>query len=525
MAGPRAPGRGPGLSPDLDMTRLVLTNGLILAEPGATQDFTPKSILIRDGTIRDIAPAGAVPPDSEVVDVSGCIVAPGLVNGHHHSHEHYHKGRYDRVPLELWMNYVRPLTPIPLTPRQVYLRTLIGAVQALRSGTTSIVDDLNASPILEPELVEAAFQAYRDIGIRAFVGVTLFDKPFFRALPFIDEEFPPDLLAKLSGVRSTPAQEMLAFARKLAEDHHPSSARVSGILAPSAPQRCSDEFVTRVRRAADDLDVPVIMHVQETRLQAITGQLFYGTSMFRHLHDLGFLKPRTQLIHSVWVTPADIALIADSGASVQHNPNSNLKMGSGLAPLRALLDAGVNVSLGTDGCGSIETVDMLRTVASTALVHKLRGDDPSRWIGADEAWEAATRGGARALGFEGRLGKVAVGAKADLCCYRLSGAAFTPLNDPLRQLVYGETGSGLETIVVDGRLVMRSGRLLGVDETAVLEEARDAHRVLEPQIAAAEAKVEEMMPAYRRIFRRCQHMAIDGAILPARFPDVRPAPE
>ncbi len=144
---------------------------------------------------------------------------------------------------------------------------------------------------------------------------------------------------------------------------------------------------------ADRTGLPVIIHVQETRLQAASAWYQRGKTLFQHLDEIGFLAPGTSLIHAVWLTPDDIARISASGASVQHNPNSNLKLGSGLMPMRALLDAGVNVSLGTDGCGSLESTDMLRVVANTALLHKLRGDDYRHWIGAEEALEAATVGG------------------------------------------------------------------------------------------------------------------------------------
>ena len=125
-----------------------------------------------------------------MVDASRHLVTAGLINGHIHSHEHFHKGRYDNLPLELWMNYVRPPTPIPFTPRQVYLRTMIGAIEALRSGATTLCDDMNVAPVLDEAHVEAALQAYEDIGIRAYLGITLFDKPFFRGMPYVEEEFP-----------------------------------------------------------------------------------------------------------------------------------------------------------------------------------------------------------------------------------------------------------------------------------------------------------------------------------------------
>lgn len=503
------------------MDRLTLTDARMIDPPaGIAPGIAPGGavdIEIAEGCIAEIRPAGQGTPLGRPVAAGGRLVTPGLINGHHHSHEHYHKGRYDRLPLELWMNYVRPLSPIPVSARQVYLRTMVGAIQALRSGTTTIVDDLNVSPVLIPEHVDAALQAYEDIGIRAFVGPTLFDRPFFRALPFVEEEFPPALLARLSAVTATPPAEVLGFVRARAVERHPREARVAILAAPSAPQRCTDAFLCQVRAMADEIDLPVIIHVQETRLQTVTAKRFYGRSMFAHLDGLGFLKPATSLIHAVWVTPEDIRLIAASGASVQHNPNSNLKLGSGLMPMREMLEAGVNVSLGTDGCGSIDTVDMLRAVASTALAQKLRGDDPARWIDAGEAFAAATTGGATALGQGDRLGRIAPGMRADLALWRLESISFVPLNDPLRQLVYGETGASLDRLIVDGRTVMAQGRLTRIDEAAILAEIGAAHEEIEPAIAAAEAEIEAMMPAYRRIVARCQAESIDPEVLPARL--------
>lgn len=476
-------------------------------------------LFVRDGRIARILPAGSAPPEGAVIDGRQRLAAPGLVNGHHHSHEHFHKGRYDRLPLELWMNFVRPMRPLELTPRDVYLRTMIGAIQALRSGTTCLMDDMNASPVLHRDHVEAAYQAYEDIGIRALMGMTLFDKPFFESVPYVEDEFPPELLARLRGTQATPPAEMLAYARELARSRHPREHRVGYLATPSAPQRCTEGFLREVRAFADEYDLPTVIHVQETRMQVVTGQLFYGSTMVEYLDRIGFLKPATSLIHAVWLTPDEIATIARSGASVQHNPNSNFKLGSGLAPLRALLDAGVNVSLGTDGCGSIETLDMLRVVANTALVHKLRGDDHTRWIGAEEAWHAGTVGGARALGMGDRLGTLEVGCEADFVLYRLDGIAFTPLNDPLRQLVYAETGSAIDSVFVAGEPVVRGGELAKVNEAALNDEIAEAADRIRPQIAASEAMVGEMSAAYARIHARCACHPIAPDTYAVRLPD------
>jgi len=499
------------------MADFTLTGCAALLGEDARFDAGPLDIEVRGDRIAAIRPTGAQPLAGTVIDARRRLVTAGLVNGHHHSHEHYYKGRHENQPLELWMNSVRPLDPIPYTPRQVYLRTLVGAIEALRTGTTTMVDDLNASPVLIPEHVEAALAAYEDIGIRALVGITLFDRPFFRAMPFVEEEFPPALLKSLDGKpRSTPEQ-YLEYARHLASTRHPRSCRVGYVAAPSAPQRCTEGFLRAVRDMADEFRLPVITHVQETRLQVVTGQVLYGSTMVEYLDRIGFLQPGTSLIHCVWLNPREVEILARRGVSVQHNPNSNLKLGSGVAPVRALLDAGVNVSLGTDGCGSIETTSMLKAVSSAALINKLRDDDPARWVGAREAWLAGTVGGARALGLGDETGALAVGRKADLAAYRLDSIGFTPLNNALGQLVYNESASALDMMIVDGEVVMREGRLTRIDEAAILDEVREEHARLLPLLEQTEAQAAPINEVYRRIYARCLAEPIAADTYPARL--------
>jgi 5-methylthioadenosine/S-adenosylhomocysteine deaminase len=508
------------MSVPTNITRTI-TGCRLLSAPGRLRaggaDDQLWDIHIAGHSIAAVLPAGTQAPAGEVVDGRGLLATPGWINGHTHSHEGFHKGRYDNVPLELWMNNVRPLKPLPWTPRRVYLRTLIGAIDALRSGTTTICDDMNASPVLEPALVEAAMQAYEDLGLRALVGITLFDKPFFRALPFVEESFDPALLRQLDATQPTPAAEYLAYVEQMARERHPRQRRVGYLATPSAPQRCTEEFLLQVRDLADRHALPLITHVQETRLQVVTGQVLYGCSMVEYLHRIGFLKPGTSLIHGVWLTPDDIGRLADSGASVQHNPQSNLKLGSGIAPIAALLAAGVNVSLGTDGCGSIEHTSMLKSMQSMALLHKLRGDDYQHWVGADDAFRAATAGGAKALGLQDMIGAIAPGLRADLSLWRTDTIPFTPLNDALRQLVFNEGGASLHSVFVDGEPVLAGGRLTRVDEAALMAEIGDAWRELAPEIADREASVAAMFPSYLRIWERCRATAIDPANYPARL--------
>lgn len=498
------------------MTKFTLTGCLALLGPEAKQSEGPVDIVVDGKIISAIRPAGSAPPEGQVIHAGNRLVTAGLVNCHQHSHEMYWKGRKDNLPLELWMNYVRPLKPLPLTARQVYLRSMVTAIEALRSGTTTLLDDFNTSPVLHRDHVMAGFQAYEDSGIRALVGITLFDRPFFRAVPFVEEEFPPELLRELDGTKATPPAELFEFARELARTRNPKSHRVGYLAAPSAPQRCSKEFLLAVRAMADDNDVPLMIHVQETRMQVVTGKLWYGSTMIEYLDSIGFLKPKTQIIHGVWLNPRELEIVARAGTTIQHNPTSNLKVGSGLFPYRAVLDAGINVSLGSDGCGSIDTVDMQKVLLTAGLLQKLRGDYTT-WVGAREAFRAGTMGGAIAIGFGQELGAIEVGRIADLVAYRLDTPAFTPLNDALQQLVFAENGSGVDMVFVGGEPAMLNGKLTRIDEAALLAELKAEHAKLHPFIVQSEKDVERLLPPYERIFRRCQAMPIPDDTFPARF--------
>ncbi|MGH7312070.1 MAG: amidohydrolase family protein, partial [Candidatus Rokuibacteriota bacterium] len=486
-------------------------------EGGAHAASEPVDVRIRDGRIEAVVPptAGSLgAPDA--LDVRGMLVVPGLVNGHTHSHETFHKGRYENLPLEVWMHYVRPPFPgPPLDAEAVYVRTMVAAIEALRGGATTVVDDVNQFPHLREDHIEAVFRAYEDVGLRALVSVSLFDRPFFRAVPYIEEEMPPALLAELAAAPAPDPKRLLDLAANLIRRRHPHRNRVGFIVAPSAPQRCTDPFLADLLGLARQQRVPAIIHVHETRLQAVSGQLFYGKTMVAHLDDLGVLGPTLSLIHGVWLRPDDVARLARAGATVQHNPVSNLRLASGLGPVRALLDSGVNVSLGSDGCGSCTASRMLDVVGAAAMLHTLRGE-MGDWIGAREAWAMATVNGARALGFED-LGRVAAGHRADLVCYRLDGVGFTPLNDPLRQLVCGERGQSIDTVVVDGRVVMRSGRIVTVDEAALLAAAREVHARLLPDLTRSDALVDGIRPVYERIYRRCLAQPIPADTYSARF--------
>jgi 5-methylthioadenosine/S-adenosylhomocysteine deaminase len=480
-------------------------------------DGKPLDVLVENDRIKSMAPAGTL-SGGEVIDLPGRLLVPGLINGHFHSHEHFQKGRIENLPLELWMHYVRTPIPVLLNPRQTYLRTLIGAIEALRSGTTMVLDDLSLGASINRENLDAVFQAYEDVGLRALVGFAMMNRPIVDNFPFAEEAFSPEMLQQMRQLKPPSEKEFLGLCGELAKTRHPRSSRVGLVMSASAPQRCSDEFLMTCRRLADEHDLSMVTHVQETRMQVVTGGLFYGKPIVEHLAEIGFLSPRTSLIHAVWLNPREIAALAAAGATAQHNPWSNMTLGSGYQPVRPLLDAGVNVSMGTDGTCSTITANMLTVLGSAAALSKIRGDDYSKWLSAKEALHAATRGGAKAFGFENELGVIKPGAIADLMAYRLDTVAFTPLNDPVRQLVYAERGAGIDFSMVGGRVVMRAGKLVSIDEAKILAEIGAEHERLKEQFDRAEGSVAPMLEAMEKIYRRSLATAIPADTYPARFP-------
>lgn len=490
--------------------KTVIAGVRLMDQPG------PFDIEIVGGAISAARPSGEPVAGSDVIDGRDRLAVAGFVNGLQHSHELYFRGMSERLPLEEWMLSVRPVEPLPLAPEDVYWRTLAVAAEALRTGTTTICDDVGIDPAGQPELLAAVVEAYADAGIRALVGPTLFDVPFARAVPFAQEELPTEVLAAMeqAAARGPDAATRLAAFRRFAGDRQQCGEIVQAIAAPSAPQRCSPDFLMSIRAIADELLIPVMTHVLETRVQAVGAQVGFGKTMVAHLDALGFLKPRTSLIHGVWLSRDDMQRIARSGATVQHNPWSNLKLGSGVAAVRALLDAGVNVSLGSDGCGSIETASLQPTIAAAALLSTLRGA-PVQWLSSREAYEAATLGGARALGLEEKIGRIAPGYRADIVLHRLDRAPFQPLNDAVRQLVFGDAAAAVDSVMVDGRLVMQKGRLTSIDEDALQEGLTAAHARLKPHLDAARAAAQALQPALRRIGCRCNAIPLAGDYPPA----------
>jgi guanine deaminase len=490
------------------MPSFVLRGAIaLLGESLACDHRRPLDILVKDRRIAAIEPAGTI-QDAPVIDLAGKLLAPGMMNSHYHSHEAFQKGRLENLPLELWMHYVRTPLPVPLNREQSYLRAMVSALEAIRTGSTAVLDDMTLGNFVNHEMIEGTLAAYEDLGIRAFQGLAMMDRPIIDNFPFVADYVSAEEHARLRALPRPDPAEILATTARHARDRHPSTSRVAMIASASAPQRCTPEFLRQVRAMADELDLPVVTHVQETRMQVITGQLFYGKTMVKHLADLGFLGPKTSLIHVVWANADEVKLLADTGTTVQHNPWSNLMIGSGVAPVREYLDAGINVSMGSDGCCATFTTSMLNSVGAAAALSKVRDTDYTRWLSAQEAYRAASLGGAKAMGLGQDLGTIEVGKIADLVAYRSDAPAFVPLHDPLRQLVYAERGQGLSDVWVDGERVVAEGKLTRIDESAIVKRIAAAVEALVPTYEQAEASVAPIHRVMAEVYKRCEAMAL-----------------
>jgi cytosine/adenosine deaminase-related metal-dependent hydrolase len=510
-------------------------NALVIAMDDAHGAAPFRADVLIDGDrITAVTPAARIDartadvgPDAlDVIDGTDLLLFPGLVNAHTHSWEILLRGTSDRLPLEIWTLLSYPPAGVPrLPPRLVYLRTMVAAIESLLGGVTTVLDDTGELPVQTPETIGQVFAAYDEAGIRATCTGTAIDVPIVDRLPFADEVLPPDVLAAARAAMppsTTVQNEYFAFshaARTLARTRAGGTGRIRYAVAPSAPQRSTDELLLRAAAVARENGEVLHMHLLETKLQAQLARARYqGRTIVQHLDDLGILSENVTLAHGIWLTADDLDLLARSGATVVHNPLSNQKLGSGVLPWRAMHDAGVRVALGSDGASSNDSLRMLDVVKAAALGHTLTDPDYEQWPSVDEVLHAATVAGARAAGWADQAGAISAGMKADIVVVDLTKTtSFTPLNDAARQLVFAENGGSIHQVWVDGRLVVEDGRCTLIDAPALLAEFRlEAERFLLdlPRWAALR---DELEPFVREAYLRTW-------ALPWPFPPDAPAP-
>jgi 5-methylthioadenosine/S-adenosylhomocysteine deaminase len=400
------------------------------------------------------------------------------------------------------MLYESPNLPgLKPSPRFAYVRTLLAAAEMLKLGTTSVQDDAFFVPLPTPDIIDAVMQAYADCGLRARVALDQSNLPDIGKLPYLAETLPPDLWKSLEAQPPAGTSELLACYRHLIEAWHgKSGGRLMAAVSCSAPQRVSDDYLGALDDLSKAHDLPFYVHILETRTQRVLGAL-HGRSLVRDFQARGALSDRCNVIHAIWMDDADYDLIAASGASVAHNPISNLRLGSGVMPFRRLRDRGITIALGTDEAIADDSVNMWAVAKMAGLIHNIAEPDYARWPAAAEVLSCLFTGGARAMRQAGRVGAIAPGMQADLIMLDLDTLAFTPLNDLDRQLVYCENGASVRLTMVAGAIVARDGKVLTIDEPALRAEARS----LAASLAGAEQTEQAaaaFLPYYRDMYLR-----------------------
>jgi 5-methylthioadenosine/S-adenosylhomocysteine deaminase len=424
---------------------LIVKNGIVITVD-ANRRVIPRGSVAIDG--HDIVAVGtadeiaATFSGRETIDAADAVVMPGLINTHTHAPMVLFRGLADDLALMDWLQkYIFPAEAKTVSPEFVRAGTRLAALEMIESGTTAYADMY----YFEDEIARATKAA----GLRGVLGETIIQ------FPVPDAKTPAESLARVE-----------RFAKEFAADE-----LITPAVAPHSMYTLDGDTLKACRALADRLHIPVIIHLAETRDEIKTADEKYHATPTAYLESLGFWGARTLAAHAVHVTPADIAILATRHVGVSHNPESNMKLASGIAPVEAMRKAGVAVGLGTDGAASNNDLDMFEAMRQAAFLHKLVAGDP-RAIPAPVALEMATIDGARAMGMDREIGSLEAGKRADLLVVSMAAARQTPMYDPVSHIVYVTRGDDVQTTIVNGKVLMRDRKVLTLDRRQVLADAR-----------------------------------------------------
>ncbi len=416
---------------------------------------------VRDGRIAEVAEAGDIGDADRVVDASGSLVLPGMVNAHTHASMTLLRGYADDLPLQTWLEDHIWRVEAHLTPEDIRVGAELAVVEMIKSGTTAFADMYFEMDKVADVVDEAGLRA------RLGYGIITVGKD--------DEEARDEL------------REGVEFAR---DYDGTADGRVRTMVTPHAPYTCDDETLRESAEEARDMDVPLHIHLSETAQEVDDCVENEGVRPPEYLDSLGVFDgdeedsgTEAYVAHGVHLNTDDIELLASKDVGVAHCPSANMKLASGVAPVTALLDAGVTVGIGTDGPASNNTLDMFKEARHAALVAKTRENDASV-VSAREALDAATRGGAELLGLD--AGVIEEGRPADLVVVDLDAPHLTPKHDLVSHAVYAANGADVKTTVVDGEVLMDDGVVETMDEERVVAEAEETARELVERAEADE---------------------------------------
>jgi 5-methylthioadenosine/S-adenosylhomocysteine deaminase len=476
----------------------LVRGGFVYDHDGDVHKPQVADILIEGSDI--VAVESNIAADSaNIIDARNRLVIPGLINAHYHSHDTLCRGLFEELPLEFWLLYTLPLGA-NRSKEELRARTLVGAAESIHCGITCVQDMLGLVP-LDDESTDVVIDAYREIGLRVVFSPMVWDVPPIAMVRHIDA-LPPDIQDML-GTKGRPVKDQLDY---LGHQYrrHPAADTLHWAVAPFAPQRCSPAMLQGCADLSHHHDLPVYTHVYETRGQVlIARELFkdHDGSLITYLERNGLLGPKLNIVHSVWITPSEMDRMAAADAGIVLNHLSNLKLKSGIAPVLDLRDSGVRLGLGCDNCSGSDVQSMFQAMKTFCLIAAVSDPEPGPPL-AHEVLRHATLGNARSAGLQGKVGAIKPDHKADLVLIDLNDTAYLPYNSAARQLVYTESGRGVDAVMINGKMVMKDRRILTIDEDALRREVESLMRSFIADYDAVVKSRARALPYMREAHRR-----------------------
>lgn len=433
------------------MNNTILIKNAFILDPNNFED-KKQSLLIKDDLIAEIADEIDESNIDKVIDAEGKILLPGLVNTHTHLSMTLFRGLADDLSLDSWLNdHIWPMEA-NLNGDYCYIGALLGAVELIKSGTTTFSDMYF--------YMEDVARAVEDAGIRAVLSYGMIDFG-------IEEK------------REAEIKENMALFNAC---NGMADGRIKVFFGPHSPYTASEELLVKVRELADEYGIGIHIHVGETQKEINDSLDERGLRPFEYLEKIGFLGPDVVAAHCVWLSDNEIEIIKKHGVKVSHNPCSNMKLASGIAPVSKLIENGICVSIGTDGASSNNNLDLIEELKTASLLQKVSTLDP-KVLDSEESIRMATIKGAEALGLDDEIGTIEVGKKADIILIDTAAANMTPDSSSLSSnVVYSANGSNVDTTICNGKILMENKKLTTLDEEEIYAKARQAIKELKEAI-------------------------------------------
>lgn len=492
----------PAVDPDIwrHQGPILITGALVLDPEGELHCPPAQDILVEDKII--VALGGEARSRGQAArtfDARGLIVTPGFVNAHCHSHDTLLRGLFEQRTLETWGAVAFPFNWPPRSTEEIAVRTRAHAVECLLNGITTIQDMVTIVDF-EPDHAAAVARAYSEVGLEALIAPQYSDLSGRAGIPFADDCFSADEIGRLGDQSDFgPMTEKLKsiFAGV-------SEPGVSWALGPVQPQICSDDFLRWTARYSAETGMRLYMHLYETRAEAVLARRMLPNdagSAVRRLVESGVATPLLTIAHGVWIAGHEIDELAQHGVGLAANPVTNLKLMNGFAPIRRYHDAGVVTGLGCDNSSASDAQNIFQAMKTFALLWGMQSPSNDQ-MAAAAAFRAATVGGAKLLGLEGQVGRVAPGCRANLTFIDVTGPAWRPLNSVVRQLVYGETGRGVTHVMAAGRFVVTDGKCRTIDEVSLCRDIGRTREAMEADLAGVCRGAAMLAKSYEAVAAR-----------------------